>query len=58
MENGVKHGILPREEGGTVRIAARRENGYLFVSIEDDGVGIEDVDGLRLDSDEKSYNFV
>lgn len=53
VENGVKHGILPREEGGTVRIAAHRENGCLCVSIEDDGVGIENVEGLRLDSDEK-----
>lgn len=42
VENGVKHGILPREEGGTVRIAAHRENGHLCVRIEDDGVGISE----------------
>lgn len=40
VENGVKHGILPREEGGTVRVAARREDGHLCVCIEDDGVGM------------------
>ncbi len=52
VENGIKHGILPREEGGTVRIAAHRENGHLCVRIEDDGVGItaEQVQGLERES--------
>lgn len=40
VENGVKHGILGREEGGTISIRVAREAGVLRVDIEDDGVGI------------------
>lgn len=40
VENGVRHGILPREGGGVIRIAARRRENDLLISVEDDGVGI------------------
>lgn len=40
LENSVRHGILPREEGGMVRISARKEEGHLAISVRDDGVGI------------------
>lgn len=40
VENGVRHGILPREGGGVIRIVARREGEDLVISVEDDGVGI------------------
>ncbi|GFO61151.1 histidine kinase [Geomonas silvestris] len=40
VENGVRHGILPREGGGVIRIAARREADELLISVEDNGVGI------------------
>ena len=40
VENAVRHGILPRPEGGLVRLAAWRENGHLLVEIHDDGVGM------------------
>src|SRR5215831_1631479 len=40
VENAVRHGLAPRSEGGTVRIAARRDGDLLRVTVEDDGVGM------------------
>ena len=44
VENAVRHGIEPREAGGTVRIDVRRENGGLRIEVADDGPGIADPD--------------
>jgi len=40
VENGVKHGILAREEGGTVSLAVERRDEFLEVTVRDDGVGM------------------
>jgi len=40
VENAVRHGLAPRAEGGTVRLAARREGDRLIFTVEDDGVGM------------------
>jgi two-component system sensor histidine kinase LytS len=40
VENSVRHGLQGRQEGGCVRIEARRENGHLRVLVEDDGLGM------------------
>ncbi|WP_300156795.1 LytS/YhcK type 5TM receptor domain-containing protein [Solidesulfovibrio sp.] len=40
VENSVRHGLQGREEGGMVRVAARRENGHLLVEVRDDGLGM------------------
>jgi sensor histidine kinase YesM len=48
VENAVKHGIEPRPEGGKVTVAARIQNGQLWVEVKDTGVGIADAD--RLDA--------
>ncbi len=39
VENAIKHGLMPSENGGTVRIVARREQGVPVVEVIDDGVG-------------------
>ena len=39
VENAIKHGIGPRESGGTVSVSARRDGGFLEVAVADDGVG-------------------
>ena len=39
VENSVKHGILPREEGGELRVAISRNNGCLLIDVIDNGVG-------------------
>ncbi|HEY7112076.1 MAG TPA: histidine kinase [Thermoanaerobaculia bacterium] len=41
VENAVRHGILPREGGGAVAIAAARRDGFLTVCVSDDGPGID-----------------
>lgn len=40
VENAVVHGIGRRREGGTIRIAARRDGDDLALVIEDDGIGL------------------
>jgi nitrate/nitrite-specific signal transduction histidine kinase len=40
VENAVRHGIEPREEGGSVTIEARRKGGRLSLVIRDTGVGM------------------
>lgn len=40
VENAVKHGLLAKEEGGTVCITARRSGGNIAIAIADDGAGI------------------
>jgi len=40
VENSIKHGILPRAEGGTVTISAEALGDTIGFSVEDDGVGM------------------
>ncbi|NPA94721.1 MAG: transcriptional regulator [Thermodesulfobacteria bacterium] len=40
VENAIRHGIKPKEGGGTVSINIKRENDFLKVTVSDDGVGM------------------
>jgi two-component system, LytTR family, sensor kinase len=40
VENALKHGILPLEEGGDVTIAVHEDSGLVRISVKDNGVGI------------------
>lgn len=40
VENGIRHGILPLENGGTIGVDIRRSDARLFVKVYDNGVGI------------------
>lgn len=47
VENAVKHGISPQEEGGTVRIISRKlSDGGAQIRVQDDGAGF-DIDSLK-----------
>jgi len=52
VENAVLHGVLPREEGGSVWVSVHKEMETLVVSVEDDGAGAKQAialsDGLGL----------
>jgi signal transduction histidine kinase len=48
VENAIKHGIEPKPEGGKVSVAARIQNGQLWVEVKDTGIGIRDTE--KLDS--------
>jgi hypothetical protein len=41
LENAIKHGISPKEEGGTIHVGIQRDSDHLGISIADDGVGAE-----------------
>lgn len=38
-ENAIKHGLMPLTEGGKLTITIEKENDYLKITIEDNGVG-------------------
>lgn len=38
-ENSIKHGLMPCSEGGVLKITVMREDDYLKLSIEDNGIG-------------------
>jgi signal transduction histidine kinase len=40
VENAVKHGVAPREQGGEVRIGVEQRAGFLHLWVEDPGSGI------------------
>jgi LytS/YehU family sensor histidine kinase len=40
VENAVRHGIGPRESGGSLTVTAAVEHENLVMTVEDDGVGI------------------
>ncbi len=48
VENGIKHGLAGREQGGKVTVQARVREGELHVVVEDDGVGMPRVKALSL----------
>jgi hypothetical protein len=45
-ENAIKHGIMSRNEGGMLKIEARREGGNLILIIEDNGIGRAMAEGM------------
>jgi two-component sensor histidine kinase len=45
-ENAIKHGIMSRNEGGMLKIDASKVDGYLILSIEDNGIGRAKAEGL------------
>jgi two-component system, LytTR family, sensor kinase len=40
VENALRHGVLPREEGGSLWVSIRKDVQTLVVSVEDDGPGL------------------
>ncbi len=41
VENAIRHGIAPRAEAGKIQITARRENGFIELSVSDNGAGFD-----------------
>lgn len=41
VENALKHGLYPKKKGGTVKISSQVMEQKFVISVEDDGVGIE-----------------
>jgi len=47
-ENAVKHGIMPSESGGLIKISVMKEKDYLKLTIEDNGIGRENSSGHSI----------
>ncbi|MFZ5427307.1 MAG: histidine kinase [Thermodesulfobacteriota bacterium] len=41
VENAIRHGLMPKEEGGEIVISARTGDGMVRISVRDDGVGMD-----------------
>ena len=41
VENAIKHGLMPLEEGGTIRVTSWETPTHYCVGIQDDGVGFD-----------------
>lgn len=41
VENAIRHGVMPKEEGGTVCISIKEEADCYCISVTDDGVGFD-----------------
>jgi two-component system LytT family sensor kinase len=50
VENAIQHGVAPRSGPGSVQVAARRQNGRLWLEVRDDGVGLNAGARARLRS--------
>ena len=46
VENAVRHGIMPRESGGTVTLSVQKAGEFVEVCVEDDGVGFTDAEAV------------
>ena len=42
VENAVRHGVMKRLEGGTVKITVKPENGFVIITVEDSGPGFSE----------------
>ncbi|MFA6850463.1 MAG: histidine kinase, partial [Selenomonadaceae bacterium] len=50
VENAIKHGIEPKECGGTVQIIVNEDKDYYIIVVEDDGVGYDQENTLENNS--------
>ncbi|HKI89069.1 MAG TPA: histidine kinase [Draconibacterium sp.] len=47
VENAIKHGILPKDGPGHIKIHFSNGDDYIVCTIEDDGIGFEEAQSLR-----------
>ena len=47
VENAIRHGLLTREGGGTVTVKTRRREGFVEVTVTDDGHGFSSATGRQ-----------
>ena len=42
VENAVKHGLIPKKEGGKIEISVRKQTDNIVVKIKDNGIGMDE----------------
>ncbi len=57
VENAVKYGVGNKEEGGTVCIKTKKENGKIVITICDDGVGfdVDEIEHIPVQKDGRTH---
>jgi sensor histidine kinase YesM len=58
VENAVKHGLLGKREGGTVYVSARKKENAIYISVKDNGIGMNDEKLEKLKNSEAHNNGV
>lgn len=58
IENSIKYAVSAREDGGAIRVSAKRVDDNLVLSVEDDGPGIEDMQAGLHRKDEFQFGGV
>jgi two-component system sensor histidine kinase LytS len=55
VENALRHGILPKEEGGEITMGAYKDNGFVKIFVRDNGIGMtgEQIDSLFSNKNER-----
>jgi two-component system, LytTR family, sensor kinase len=48
VENAIKHGVAPRIEPGVISIGSRQDDGRLYLTVRDNGVGLTGTTRARL----------
>jgi LytS/YehU family sensor histidine kinase len=48
VENAIKHGVAPRIGPGVISIGSRRDDGRLYLTVRDNGVGLTGITRARL----------
>ncbi|WP_271808370.1 ABC transporter substrate binding protein [Clostridium beijerinckii] len=46
VENSIRHGLMKRKSGGTVKVVVRKEKDGILISVEDNGIGIENIEEI------------
>ncbi|MEO5500519.1 MAG: histidine kinase, partial [Ginsengibacter sp.] len=60
IENAIWHGIVPCDKGGNIQLVVKRNNGYVEIIVEDDGIGrvvSRQNKSARLTHDSKGVNL-
>ncbi len=60
IENAIWHGIVPGDKGGNIQLVVKRNNGYVEIIVEDDGIGrvvSRQNKSARLTHDSKGVNL-
>ena len=58
VENSIKHGLLPKKNGGKVSVKANSIKDEVIVYVEDDGVGIDEKTLLNIMNDENNKDSI
>ncbi|NAS19317.1 histidine kinase [Clostridium butyricum] len=57
VENAIVHGVMNKEDGGSVNIVIDKENEFIMISVMDNGIGIPKEKLKFINSEENNINY-